>query len=496
MARGACASGDVHSARAGVEILEAGGNAVDAAVGAGLVACVTLPTMTGLGGAGIMTLRVGEQVSVCDFFASVPGLAARRTDERSLDVVHVDFEGIRVAFRVRASSIAVPGTVAGLWEVHRRHGRLPLSEVAAPALRAARGGFEVSEGQHRAFALLAEIFATTPDCWRLVSAGGAVAAVGERLDNPDLADTLECLVSEGPAPFYEGGIARAIVEAAEGWVTPEDLAAYAPVFREPVVGRYRGWSVHVPAMPSLTGGLLLGALAHLGAGGPLPATLDLRGWGRIVEALRSSAALRTPEYERRLFEEGYLQGLWAACPGGSTMHLSTADAEGNLVAYTTTLGESAGLVAPGTGVALNNFLGEADILPADGLHAAGARMMTGMCPTLLCDGGERWLALGSAGSTRIRSALLQVIVHLVDGGAAPDEAIRRPRVHWEDGTLFLEGHGRSPAEVTELARLSPRVETTWERGFYFGGAQAVERGPSGLRAGADAQRRGAVGLVS
>jgi gamma-glutamyltranspeptidase/glutathione hydrolase len=248
-------------------------------------------------------------------------------------------------------------------------------------------------------------------------------------------------------------------------------------------------------MPSVTGGMLFTALQTLEAGGDLPRELDLAAWGRIVEAMRVMERTRTQEYEERLFEEGYVQALLAACPGGNTMHISTADADGNLVGYTTTVGESAGVVAPGTGVILNNFLGEEDIYPGRGAVEAGKRMMSSMCP-LIAEGGEgRAVALGSAGSARIKTALLQLLVHMIDGGASPREAVRRSRVHVEKETLYIEGWGRTRAEVQALQGLAPKTESTWARGFYFGGAQVVEHAPEGFRTGADEDRRGCVAYV-
>jgi gamma-glutamyltranspeptidase/glutathione hydrolase len=495
MTRGACASGDLHSARAGADVLAAGGNAVDAAVAAGLMACVTLPTMTSLGGGGVLTLAVDGRVEVCDCFAALPGLGLDRRGARELDVVSVSFEGIPVDFRVRAPSIAVPGTVAGLWEVHRRHGGMPLHEVAAPAVTAAREGYEVTPSQTRAFELLDEIFRLTPETWALVSNGDAVAGPGEVLRNEPLAASLELLVAEGPQAFYAGDLARGIVEAAEGWLTLRDLAAYRAVFRTPLEGGYRGWRLHLPAMPSVTSGMLLAALQALEAGGPLPRPLDVVGWGRVADAMRRGAAVRTPEYEQRLFEEGWLQARFAANPGGNTMHVATADEAGNLVAYTTTVGESAGLTAPGSGIVLNNFLGEEDIHPAGRTVEAGRRMMTSMCPLLLDDGHGRRVALGSAGSARIKSALLQVLVNLVDQGLAPREAVRAPRIHVEGETLYIEGHGRTREQVDALRPLAEDVRVTWDCGFFFGGAQAVEFAPNGLRAAADEERRGCAACV-
>lgn len=495
MGHGACASGDTHSAKAGADILAAGGNAVDAAVAAALVASVTMPTMTSLGGGGILTLRVDGRVIVCDCFSTLPGMGLRKHGERELDVVTVSFEGIEVDFRVRAPSIAVPGTVAGLWATHERYGRMPLAEVAAPAVRAARDGYRVTEAQAKAFALLGEIFRMTPGAWALVSNGRETARAGEHMFNPDIANTIEQLVAEGAQAFYSGAMAEAMATSAEGWLTRQDLAAYQPVFREPLTTRYRGWTLHAPAMPSVTGGMLFAALRSLEADAPLPSELDVASWGRVVDAMHVMERVRTPEYEARLFEDGYLEAMLAACPGGNTMHISTADDDGNLVGYTTTVGESAGVVAAGTGVVLNNFLGEEDIYPGRGDVAPGKRMMSSMCPIIVEGPDGRSSALGSAGSARIKTALLQLLIHMIDGGTSPREAVRRSRLHVEGETLYIEGWGRTRAEVEALSALAPRTESTWGCGFFFGGAQVVEHSSTGFRTGADEDRRGCVAYV-
>ena len=237
---------------------------------------------------------------------------------------------------------------------------------------------------------------------------------------------------------------------------------------------------------------LTGALEE---GGPLPRDFDVATWGRIADAQQAGAAVRNAEYEERLFEDGWLQSMLAACAGGNTMQISTADAEGNLVAYTTTVGESAGVNAGDTGIVLNNFLGEEDILPAGAMREPGRRMMTSMCPVILHDGHERRLAVGSAGSARIKSAILQVILQVIDGGMSPRDAVLAPRIHMEDDALYVEGYGREPAVAKALAALRADNTTIDECGFFFGGAQLVERSPQGFRAGADEERRGCAAVV-
>ena len=491
---GACASGGPHSAALGRDVIAAGGNAVDAAVAAGLMACFTLPTMTGLGGAGLMTIGRGDDVILIDGFANLPGLDGPG-ERPPLEEVIVHFEGVAQTFFVGPASVATPGTVALLWHAHERFGRMPIAKLAGPVIRAAREGVAVSDGQYRAFALLETIFRRTPESWSLLGDDESLLQPDTLMRNAALADTLELLVAEGPRAFYEGDVAARLVEGAEGLLTHRDLRTYGVVERRPLVGGYRGWPLYVPAVPSFTGALLLRALAHLEAGPPLESPMEPEDWARIVSALRDTAALRTEDFDARVFEDGFLERVVSTCPGGSTMHISTIDDEGMVVSYTTTLGESAGIVAPGTGVSLNNFLGELDIHSPEAARPPGERMTTGMCPTLARDPEGRWMAVGSAGSARIRSAILQVLVRTIDGGVSLPNAIGRSRVHVEGDTLYVEGYGRSEEEVEALRPLAPELVATWAAGFFFGGAQAVRQTADGFEAGAEVARRGCAGHV-
>ena len=209
-----------------------------------------------------------------------------------------------------------------------------------------------------------------------------------------------------------------------------------------------------------------------------------------LEKGNSGVQYRTHELEARRDDVAWLTERVAACRAGNTVHITAADGEGSVVGCTSTLGESAGLVVPGTGVALNNFLGEPDIAPRDRRAAIGHRMMTSMCPVLFQRDGAT-LGVGSAGSSRIRSAVPQVVVNRVDRGMDLATAIAAPRVHVEDGMLYVEGHGRLRAEVEALLGWPGGASrANWPLGFYFGGAQAVSFDGHGFDGGADVARRG------
>lgn len=497
MPYGACASGDPHSALAGRSALLEGGNAVDAAVAAGLMGGFSMPTMTGLGGGGLMTLLVDGEVRVLDFFSNVPGRGRGEVPRPAPDEVQVPFEDVLETFHVGAPTVGVPGVVAGLWEVHRRFGRLPMKDLAFLVVEAARNGVEVTDAQYRGFTLLQGIWRRSPEAWAMVGDEEDIRQVGETMRNPDLATSLERLVEEGPRLFYEGDLAAGLVEVTDGLVTAEDLASYEAVWRPPLEGPFRDATVYMPGVPCLSGGMLFVALSELDRGPPIPRKLSPVDWGRIANALRCGEELRTEEYEQRLFDQGWLESLVATARSGNTLHCSTMDADGNAVSYTSSMGEGAAVVIPGAGIALNNFLGEPDIVPRGEAGAVGRRMMTSMCPTLVRRGDGRWLAIGSAGSDRIRSAILQVLVRVLDGGRGLQGAIGRPRIHTRGDTLYVEGYGRTPEQVEALRPFAKEVVATWAPGFFFGGVQAVGRAPDGgFEAGADTVRRGAAAYVA
>ncbi len=485
--RGVVAAGHPVTAGAGADTLRAGGNAVDAALAAMCMSFVCEPMLTGLGAGGyLLVAPPGEAPLLLDFFVEAPGRGlAPGTEAAPLRSVDVDFGDAVQAFNIGASAAGAYGAIAGIAAASERFGRHPLGELVAPAVAAARAGVVVNEQQAYLLAILSPITAATAESRALLMPAGVPLQVGDTHRDPALADALERLAAEGPAPFYTGDVAAAVSDwilARGGLLTRADLAAYAAVAREPVRIGFRGLTVLTNPPPSAGGILLARALALLDRDPP-PPTVAV-----VVAAMEAAQAERTPEFLAGLSEPGFL-GRFTASRLGATTHISVVDDEGWACAVTCTNGEGCGEVVPGTGIHLNNMMGEQDLSPF-GFHAhpPGRRLPSMMAPTIvLGDDGPR-LVLGSAGSNRIRSAILQVILGVVDHGRPVQAAIDAPRIHVEDDIVYVEP-GLDTAALEAQERTLVRFS---ERNLFFGGAQAVERRGGELSGGGDPRRGGAV----
>jgi gamma-glutamyltranspeptidase/glutathione hydrolase len=366
-----------------------------------------------------------------------------------------------------------------------RFGTVPLSDLTAPAVAMARDGVPVNSEQAYVYEILAPIYSSTPECSAQFMPEGRVPREGDVLRDPEMADTLERLGAEGAAPFYTGDIGAAVSDCVcrlGGTLTREDLAAYEAVPREPVRVRYHGREVLTNPPPSAGGTLLAYALALLqGSSGPPDPV-------KLVDAMERAQAERTPEFLTGLGEPGFLDRFMAGRLG-STTHISVIDGDGWACSVTCTNGEGSGVLVPGTGVHVNNMMGEQDLSPLGFFtHPPGRRLPSMMAPTVVLgrDGAPE-LALGSAGSNRIRSALLQVIVNVLDRGMEAAEAVDAPRLHFEDGLVYAE-----PGIDAAALEASGRT-LAWfrSRNLFFGGCQAVEREPAtGALLGAGDPRRG------
>ena len=451
----AVAAGHPLTARTAVEALEAGGNAYDAAVAAAFVQPLAEPALTSLGGGGLMIVREPDgETRFFDFFASMPGLGAANGVSAEPVEVRVDYGGAVGVYYAGAASVAVPGLLRGLLEAHATRGRLPLGRLISPATRAAREGVPLSELQAYLFTLIEPILTLTPEARIIFAPEGRLLRAGEPLKNPDYAGFLQRLPTEGADAFYAGETARELAEYLRergGLVTEEDLAALRPL-EDPVASRpLPGAGARLGFSPGPSrGGRAVADLLEAYLSGPHDGGDEAQHYLALALAMRRVA--EGPGLRR------------------GTTHLSIRDGEGRLLALTVTNGEGSGLMAPGTGVMLNNMLGEDDVLPPGRPRPApGERLVSMMAPVIL-ETSKDACALGSGGSRRIRTAVFQVAAHLLRGWSL-EGAVRAPRVHYESGVLEAEP-GLRPETLAALA--SEFELNVWSRpDFYFGGVHAV-----------------------
>jgi gamma-glutamyltranspeptidase / glutathione hydrolase len=488
---GVIAAGHPLTAEAGAAVLGEGGNAVDAALGAMLASFVCEPLLTGLGAGGYMlVVAPGREPVLLDFFVEAPGRGADPASRAELVPISVSFgEAIQV-FNIGAASVGAYGMAAGLCEASARFGRVPISELARPAAELARTGVELTVAQAYLVEILAGIVTSTPECAALFAPQGKLLGPGDRIRQPELADALERLGAEGAAPFYSGDIADAIVEWVTdrgGMLTQADLGAYTVTDRVPIRTRYRDRQVLTNPPPSAGGILIAHTLAQLDVPGEAP---DAE---HVVEAMERTQGERTPEFVEGLADPAFVERfLRTVGPLGSTTHIAVLDRDGWACSVTCSNGSCSGVVVPGTGVHLNNMLGEQDLNPL-GFHRfpPGRRLPSMMAPTVVLREGDPELVLGSAGSNRIRSAILQTVLRVIDDGMRAPEAVEAPRVHFEDGVVYVEP-GIDTTALEEAGRAIGRFR---ERNLFFGGVQAVERDRQGRFWGGGDPRRGGAAVV-
>jgi gamma-glutamyltranspeptidase / glutathione hydrolase len=491
-ARGICAAGHEVTAEAGARVLREGGNAVDAALAAMLVSWVAEPLLTGPGAGGyLLVAGAGVEPTLLDFFVAAPGAGAEPGRARGdLVAIDVSFGDAVQVFHGGAAACGTYGTPAGIVAAGERWGSVPLEQLAAPAARMAREGVPLSAQQAYVFEILSGILTLTPESAAIFAPHGPLRE-GELFVCPELGDTIERLGRDGARPFYEGDIAAAIVDwLAErgGLVTKADLSAYEVVDREPVCASYRGREVLTNPPPSAGGILVARALAMLD-GAPSPPSIV-----QVVEVMESTQNERTPEFLAGLGDPRFVAEFLARPVStlGSTTHIAALDRDGWACSVTCSNGSASGVVVPGTGVHLNNMLGEQDLNPLGfHRHAPGRRMPSMMSPTIVLRDGAAQLAVGSAGSNRIRSAVLQTIIRSIDDGLEAQAAIDAPRVHFEDGMVYSEP-GVDVAALESAGRL---VSPFRDRNLFFGGAQAAALDAAGRFSGGGDPRRGGAAIV-
>jgi gamma-glutamyltranspeptidase/glutathione hydrolase len=513
--RGAVAAGHPLTAEAGARVLAEGGNAVDACVGAAFVSWVAESTLTGPGAGGFMLVHQARDRSIrlLDHFVTVPGLGLPRGASGEMDEVAVDFSPeSRQLYRIGPASCAVPGAAAGLGEAHRRFGSLPWRVLLEPAIEHARNGVALNQPQAFLHEILDVILRHTPEGEELYGSDRDRLVEGDVLVMADLARTLERLAEHGAADLSTGELARAVsehVRAGGGLITLRDLAEYRVIQRRPVRVPFLGHEF-VSNPPPSTGGLLIGLglrlLDRLGVAGGAGTAEAM---AQLVEIMREQEAARGGPFARELYRGGLARRLYddgeldAAAARirtrlpelqQGTTHIAVVDGEGNAASLTASTGAGSGVIVPGTGIQLNNMLGEFDLAVTGGITRPGLRFTSAMAPSFVLRDGRPRLVVGSAGSLRLRGAILQIVVNVVAHGLGVQEAIERPRVHFETPLVQVEG-GNDPAEVDRLESLGYELGRWRGRNLFFGGAAGVELLEDGTLAAAGDPRRGGRGVV-
>lgn len=516
-AKGVVAAGDPQTAEAGAELLREGANAVDAAVAAAFAAFVCeLPLCSPLGGGVCVIERGSEDPIALDMFARTPGLGLDRASARDFAAVTASFGAAAQVFHVGRASVAVPLALSGLLELHRRWGSRPLSRVLAPAIALGRDGYTLGPGVAFVFDILRPINGRTEECRRLfLDDTGRVASTGARLRNSDLANVLDDLgrrPDESLRAIHDA-LVREMGPDSGGLITAEDIAAATIAEHAPVIVDHAGWRLATMPSPS-TGGVLVALGLRLLEGVGRHPRLSREHVLTVASVQEALLAERDETFVERCADPVLVKALLAderitvarehARKNllGSTTHISVIDALGTAVSLTLTNGEGSGHVLPGTGMVANNLMGEEDLHPR-GFHvdAPGTRLATMMAPTILSRGRDR-IALGSGGSNRLRTAILQVLVGLVEHGASPADAVHGPRLHLEIDRetraprIAFEAEGLADDVVEALLARYPTSPAVFSApNLYFGGVHLAMHTDGTFDAVGDSRRGGARALA-
>lgn len=494
------ASGHAETTRAAAETLADGGNAVDALVAAGWMACVAEPIFCSPGGGGHALLRLrGRAPLVADFFTQTP--STRRIDGAEFFPIQGNFGVDAQEFHIGLGAAAVPGMVAGLFALQQRYATMPMTRLVEPAVALARAGVRLNPLQARALRILEPIVRASDEAARafgLVSASGALPSAGDCPRNPALADFVETLARHGADSFYRGEIAARIAALSMrrgGHIGYSDLERYRVRWRRPMQWRLGGstrvWSNPPPAFGGLMVALMTQALeARLAGDAAFGSAAHL---DALVGAMRASEARRV-ELERpdclgssRVLMQAFrhLADSRVRTARGTT-HISVRDRRGNLAGMTLSNGEGCGRAVPGCGFMLNNMLGEQDLNRLGfGNWPRNRRLSSMLAPTLVEHAGQR-IVLGSGGSNRIRTAIAQVLYNVMHFGMDLQAAVDALRVHLEGDALAVEFEPEAWSGQWLAARF-PDARRWPGRSLYFGGVNAV----SDRAQAADPRRRGA-----
>jgi len=474
---GAVASGHPLTSEAAGEILRAGGNAFDAVVSAGFASVVTEPTLTSLGGGGFLLAHIEREKRdiLFDFFVNAPGKGIKINKKPSMEPVYVRFPKCIQVFYIGYVSVAVPGVLKGLLYVHERLCSLPLNRLLEPALRYLKEGVVINKRQEIFLRLLEPIMTYSEYGRKIFSPNGRYAREGDRIFNPDLESFLKRLIEKGE-DFYSGETGSRlvqIIQKSKGIMTLNDLSEYQVIEREPLKISYRGRTILTNPQPSMGGVLLEKALDYLETHG-LP---DSR---------------QGPEFYRSMaYVMRYISKHNTPISTQGTTHISIIDRGRNAASMTISNGSGSGCYIPDTGIMLNNMMGEEELHPGGFFTIPpGERIPSMMMPTIVLKDDKVEYVLGSGGSKRIKTAILQTIVNLIDYKLPIMNAVESPRIHYEEDILHVE-----PGIDDEIISLLERefsISTWPAKDMYFGGVHCVG---TEMKGWGDTRRGGSIVII-
>ena len=525
--RGVVSAPQPLAVEAGADVLNRGGNAMDAAIAAAFVQGVVDPQMCGLGGGGAATVfdPVSGTTGVCDFYARTP-LAASPDMFADRIVGNASWGGFILGDRANEIgylSICTPAAVQGLAALHERFGSLPWGQLLEPAIALAEEGAPVYHHVHERWTRQVGGFVdcitrhqATPACAAQYMHGGAMLDVGQRMDTRAYGRTLRRLADAGPQDFVDGETARAISEDMArngGLVTMEDLAAAVPGWRQPVSGSYRGYRIEGPPPPG--GGIAVISILNILSG------FDLRALGHNsaehLHVLASAIRLGLEDWKTHTGDPAYIDSPtewlisqeragelretigqpWPVQPddrvpdGRDTTQISVMTADGASVSMTHTLGLGSGVVTPGLGFMYNNAMMLFDPRPG-GPNSVGPRRVRqhALASCILFDDESPLLAVGAPGGHGIISGVVQTISNIVDFGMTPGDAVSAPRIHCEGPVVQLEA--RLPRGVARaLAEWGHEIQhSLYSYDFFSGRPHVVMRDPASGRLSGGADPRG------
>jgi len=500
---GNISTGSIESSLAAEEILKFGGNAFDAAIGAVFVSMSSEFALTGAFGGGVlMGIENNNAPFVYDFFVDCP---LKNNPNKEFVNVEVDFGETKQSFYVGRGSIAIPGNIAGLIDIHKNHGKLPLSDILKPAIDYAKNGVTISSYQAYILKLIEPIITYDTSCKELFYKNNQLIQKGDIFSNHAFVDFLNILINKGYEYFYSGPGLDLIFKYLNNQsnLTKNDFNNYTVYKRKPIELEFNNHKIYSNPAPSYGGTLitfLLKLIKH--------STTENYNLDSLISAMNLSSIVRNEvcinpdneydisqaldknifsKYQKAFKDQSNIDFSNPLNGFGSTTHLSILDTNGNAVSITTTNGEGCGSIIPEYGIMMNNMLGEDDLNPF-GFHKWNKRrrLPTMMSPTIITQDSKPKYILGSGGSNRIRSANIQVILNLLINNMNLSEAINAPRIHLEGNTLFHE-----PGIIISNDKLKNVVINSFNnKNLFFGGVNAVS-----THSAIGDNRRGGYGII-